>query len=133
MNRFASVLVKVSFDGPDIPEQVLYEIFRPYGRIREITYSGPVPAGSSRFATIHFFHIPSATVARNVLYGVDLPQSSSLTKIRTTYQPAIQTHAIRNWMSSHPKIVLPIIVFLLGTLTYTVRLHPSALCVIDAF
>ena len=40
--------------------------------------------------------------------------------MRTSYQRPIQAHAIRDWLNSHPKIVLPVFVFLLGTLTYTI-------------
>jgi hypothetical protein len=130
MNRYASSLVRVSFEGPDIPERVLYNLFRPYGRIKDIISPQPVPAGSLRSATINFSHVRSAVIARNVLYGASNPQSSSdgdkknFTLIRTNYQKPIQAHVVRDWMSNHPKIMLPILVFLLGSLTYTVR--PSA-------
>jgi hypothetical protein len=35
----------------------------------------------------------------------------------------MKAHVIRNWMRDHPRTVLPIVVFLLGTLTYTVRVR----------
>jgi len=40
--------------------------------------------------------------------------------LRTIYQPPLEVHVIRDWVSGHPRIVLPVLVFLLGTLTYTV-------------
>lgn len=121
MNRFASPIVKVIYDGPDVQEQKLFETFRPYGRIKDIVVPTIVPAGAPRAATITFHKMHSATTARNVLYGVDLQsQPTATTRIRTVYQKPIQVHAIRDWMSSHPKIMLPLLVFLLGTLTYTV-------------
>lgn len=127
MNRYASSLVRVSFEGPDISERVLYNLFRPYGRIKDIIPPSPAPAGSLRSATINFSHLRSAVIARNVLYGAKNSQTSgdgdkkNFTLIRTNYQKPIQAHAVRDWMSSHPKIMLPILVFLLGSLTYTVR------------
>ena len=48
-------------------------------------------------------------------------QTQTRTRIRAQYQQPLQVHAFRNWISSHPKITLPVIVFLLGTLTYTVK------------
>ena len=35
-----------------------------------------------------------------------------------SYQSPISKHMIREWMSSHPKIALPLMVFLAGTLSY---------------
>lgn len=122
MRRFASPIVKVMFDGPDVKEQELYDTFRPYGRIKDIVFPATVPSGQPRYATITFQHLHSAAIARNVLYGLNIPTSS--TRIRTVYQQPIQAHAVRDWMSSHPKIVLPLLVFLLGSLSYAV----SGLC-----
>ena len=55
--------------------------------------------------------------------GLDFPADSGtgVTRIRATYQQPIQAHAIRDYISSHPRIFLPIFIFLLGSLTYTVR------------
>ncbi len=36
------------------------------------------------------------------------------------YEDPIQGHAVRDWLSSHPRIVLPVLLTLLGTLTYTI-------------
>ncbi|CAA7267988.1 unnamed protein product [Cyclocybe aegerita] len=124
MNRFASTIVKFTFDGPDIQEQSLYELCRPYGKINDITPPSVIPAGVPRSATVTFHRIHSATIARNVIHGLAVPSQSSnspiVTRIRAQYQRPLETHAIRNWMSSHPKIMLPIIVFLLGSITYTI-------------
>lgn len=90
-----------------------------------MTPSGPVAAGIPRSTSVIFQQTHSATIVRNVIHGLEFPLESSSTpaktRLRTQYQQPLQAHAIRNWMSSHPKIMLPIIVFLLGTLTYTVR------------
>jgi hypothetical protein len=49
------------------------------------------------------------------------------TRLRTAYQPPVQAHAIRDWLGKHPRIVAPVALFLLGSLTYTVR-HPRRVC-----
>ncbi|KAF8906048.1 RNA12 protein-domain-containing protein [Gymnopilus junonius] len=124
LNRYASAILKVAFDGPDIQEQSLYEICRPYGRIRDLSSPVPVPAGTLRSSYVTFQHVHSATVARNVIHGIDVasgPDSApAKTRIRTQYEAPIESHVVSNWMSSHPKVVLPILIFLLGTLTYTI-------------
>jgi hypothetical protein len=138
MNRFASPIVKIAFEGPDVQEETLYQIFRvrentscsllssyscfqPYGQIQDINNPTPVPAGSFRSSVITFRRLRSATIARNVMHRLKLPSTGTAsTLLRTAYEMPIEAHAIRDWMSGHPKIVLPVLVFLLGTLTYTV-------------
>ncbi|KAK0502922.1 RNA12 protein-domain-containing protein [Armillaria luteobubalina] len=97
MYHFASPIVKVAFEGPDVHQETLYKLLRPYGRIRDITDPIPVPAGSSRFSTVSFQKIRSAAIARNVLHGFEMSSGNTVTRI-----------------------VLPVVVFLLGTLTYTI-------------
>ena len=143
MNRFASQILKITFEGPDVPEQLLYELCRvcfthfslpnqnliiskqPYGRITDIAMPSTVPAGTSRSATVTYQRIYSTTIARNVIHGFDLSSPSSSvspikTRLRAGYQQPTQVHVIRDWMSSHPKTMLPLLLFLLGTITYTV-------------
>lgn len=64
---------------------------------------------------MHGFNVPSAFA------GGPHVDNERKTRLRMGYQQPIQAHVIRDWMSSHPKIMLPLLVFLLGTLTYTVR------------
>jgi hypothetical protein len=76
MNRFPSNRLRVEFDGPDVSQEVLYELFRPYGRLADITPPAPVPAGTLRYAVIHYGRLRSAAVAINTVcaevFGVDL-------------------------------------------------------------
>lgn len=51
---------------------------------------------------------------------------STLTRLITAYERPIKPNLIRNWLASHPRIVIPILVFLLGTLTYTVRVSNNS-------
>jgi hypothetical protein len=36
------------------------------------------------------------------------------------YEQPLKENAIRNWITSHPRIVLPVLALFIGTLTYTV-------------
>ncbi|KAF9452822.1 hypothetical protein P691DRAFT_771933 [Macrolepiota fuliginosa MF-IS2] len=116
LSRFASPILKVTFEGPDIHEEKLYKLLRPYGHIHDLSAPVPVPAGTSRSATLSYTRPRSAVIARNVLHGLKVDD----TVIRLNYQKPIQAHAVRDWMGSHPRIMLPLIVFLLGSLTYTI-------------
>lgn len=43
-----------------------------------------------------------------------------LSRLRLFYERPLKAHALRDWISSHPRLVLPVIAFLIGTLSYTV-------------
>ncbi|OAX43831.1 hypothetical protein K503DRAFT_789293 [Rhizopogon vinicolor AM-OR11-026] len=120
MYRYPSRIIKLSFEGPDVPEEVLYSLFRPCGRIHDLTAPTPVPAGTLRSSDILFHRVRAATIARNTLHGYIFSHNGAKTRLRTVYQRPIQAHVIRDWLTSHPRIVLPILFFLLGTLTYTI-------------
>lgn len=109
--------------------------FQPYGRIVDVTEPTPVPSGVLRSATVSFYRISSAAIAHNVLHGIYVPSGLSTsgdpsspttqkTRLRTSYESPIKGHVIRDWISKHPKTFLPVLLFLLGTLTYTVILDP---------
>ncbi|EIW85363.1 hypothetical protein CONPUDRAFT_135128 [Coniophora puteana RWD-64-598 SS2] len=120
MNRFPSNVLKVDFEGPDVQQEDLYDIFRPYGRITDIVPPTPVPAGAFRSASITFRRVRSAVAARNVMHGHQYSDGKSMTRLHTLYIPPLHAHAVRDWLTSHPRIVLPVILFFLGTLTYTI-------------
>ncbi|KAF4578617.1 mitochondrial escape protein 2 [Pleurotus pulmonarius] len=128
MNRFAFSMLRVTFEGPDVPEQTLYQLFRPYGRIQDLTMPTTVPAGTPRSSVITFSRIRPAAIARNVVHGLEIASTpgadnagkGTRTRLRIAYQKPIRAHVIRDWTANHPRIVIPVIVFLLGSITYTV-------------
>ncbi|KZT57165.1 hypothetical protein CALCODRAFT_542165 [Calocera cornea HHB12733] len=131
--RFPSPQLKVEFDGPDVDHESLYDILRPYGRIADITTPVPVPAGTLRSSIVRFTATRSAAIARNCLHGVAvaphahdlgaihaIPPDGKLTRLRIVYEKALKDHLIMDWITNHPRIVLPVAAFLLATLTYTI-------------
>ena len=68
-------------------------------------------------------------MARNVIHGVQIDN----TRLRTSFVPPVQGHIIRDWVAKHPRIVIPVIVFFLGTLTYTVRGIPRRMFLLPTF
>ena len=150
MNRFASNRLRVEFDGPDVSQEMLYTLFRPYGRVADIQPPSPVPAGSLRYAVVSYSGLSPSTTAINCvrdevprfyktddqLHGFSTPTNtadytlrasgqspstpSPLSRLRIYYERPLKAHAIRDWISAHPRIALPVIAFLIGTLSYTV-------------
>ena len=79
------------------------------------------PPGTPRFVNVSFRSIRSATIARNVMHNHSFTMNGTTTKLKTGYAQLIQAHVVRSWIANHPRIVLPVVVFLLGSLTYAVR------------
>ncbi|ORY30013.1 RNA12 protein-domain-containing protein [Naematelia encephala] len=135
MNRFPSNRLRVEFDGPDVSQEMLYLLFRPYGRVADIQPPTPVPAGSLRFASVSFSKISPAAAAINCLHGYNTPTNTAdftlrvagfdasspitLSRLRLYYERPLKAHAVRDWISAHPRIALPVLAFLIGTLSYT--------------
>ena len=61
---------------------------------------------------------PSAPLAPPTPPPAANAAAAVLTRMSFSYQSPISKHMIRDWMSSHPKIALPLVVFLVGTLSY---------------
>ncbi|KAI0362726.1 exonuclease [Trametes cingulata] len=120
LHRYAMPILKVSFDGPDVPEETLYGLLRPYGVINDIIPPSPAPAGILRSSTVTFRSLRSATTARNTLHAAKIPSGQAITVLRTSYQQPLSAHAIRDYVTNHPRIFLPILFFLLGTVTYAI-------------
>ncbi|KAJ7697118.1 RNA12 protein-domain-containing protein [Mycena olivaceomarginata] len=115
--------LRVCFDGPDIGEERLYELMRPYGEIRDIREPFPVPAGSHRWASVVFSRMRSASVARNAVHGLEVwaPGAASPTTLCIAYaQHLPDGHKVRDWMLKHPRIAFPIIMFILTGISYTI-------------
>ncbi|PHH60698.1 hypothetical protein CDD82_2243 [Ophiocordyceps australis] len=96
-------------------------MFRRYGKIADIM---PQPWDSKetpRHAQIAFSSIRSAIMAHNCLHGFVVPESMGGGKhgtvLRLSYLKRVKPHSIWNWLTSHPRIVIPILAALLAALS----------------
>ncbi|TRM59397.1 RNA12 protein-domain-containing protein [Schizophyllum amplum] len=119
MDRWPSMTLRVEFMGGEVTEEQVFDLFRPYGRIEDI--EAPKTSGKFPALSVEYRRYRGATTARNVLYGheITLPSGGKV-RLRPTYEPAMHPYAVRDWLSKHPRIVLPVALFLLGSLTYAI-------------
>lgn len=108
----------------DLPEESLYTLFRKYGKIADII---PQPADSKvtpRYALLGFPLMRDAIMARNCMHGVvvgeKLGGGLQGTKLRLSYEKRVKAHSIWNWITSHPRIVIPAIAALIAGLSVIV-------------
>ncbi|KAI5481498.1 mitochondrial escape protein 2 [Pseudohyphozyma bogoriensis] len=125
MNRFPNSRIRVEFEGPVIPQEELYDVFRPYGKIHDIV---PQPPGGKEppYADIIYTSMRSSSAARNCLHGALIPSTLPIpnppppTVVRILFADRVRSHQIREWATSHPRIMIPLIVALLGGLSWAV-------------
>ncbi|EGG02361.1 uncharacterized protein MELLADRAFT_91482 [Melampsora larici-populina 98AG31] len=115
MDQFPSRTIQVEVEGTEkFTQESLWHLIRPFGRIKSIELS-TAKEPSLKVARVTLESVRAATVVRNCLHGYRTQEGTSL---RVSYVPSIKAHAVRSWLSSHPKIVLPVLVLLLGGVSY---------------
>ncbi|KAG6302367.1 hypothetical protein E4U45_002829 [Claviceps purpurea] len=143
--RFPSTLVKVEFVPPEpgataeeLSEESLYSMFRRYGKIADIL---PQPFDSKvvpKYAHIEFPRLSDAIMARNCMHGFVVQEAmgggKTGTLLRLSYSRKEKVHSFWNWMTNHPRIVIPILAALLAATsviifdpirTFFIKLHVS--------
>lgn len=101
----------------ELSHETIYGLFRRYGKIAEIS---SLPFDSKtlpRYATIDFMRLRDAVMARSCLHGFVV---NGTTRLRTSYEPRARAHHFWDWLTSHPRIVIPILAALLATITVAV-------------
>lgn len=131
LQRFPSRKLKVEFLPPtpgveaaELTEETLYTLFRTYGKLGDIT---PQPTGSKdlpKYATLNYGNIRDAIMAKNCMHGFTLPESGgggkNGTMLKMVYEQRAKAHIWRDWIFSHPRIVIPILGALLASLAVAV-------------
>jgi hypothetical protein len=128
MLRYPSSILKVEFvpsepgTAPEeLPEEVIYSLFRRYGKIADIK---PQPTDSKvipKYVQLSFPYLRDSVMARNCMHGYVVSEAQGGgkdgTMLRLSYIKRVKAHNIWNWLTSHPRIVFPIIAALLAGLS----------------
>ena len=131
MVRFPSGQLKVEFEpaspggqATELSQETLYSLFRRYGKLADII---PQPPGSKdlpKYATLNFLTIRHAIMARNCMHGYKVLGSEgggeAGTVLKIAYQRREKAHWIRDWFFNHPRIVIPLVAALVGTLAVAI-------------
>ena len=83
----------------------------------------PGPAGALRSSLVTFRQSRASATARNCIHGLSIPGASASTRLSTQYERPLKAHAVRDWITGHPRLVVPVVVFLIGAVTYTVNMN----------
>ncbi|PLB38627.1 putative RNA12 protein [Aspergillus candidus] len=125
--RIPSQRLRVDFlptngDTPGtVTVETLYSLFRRYGKLRNVDVVQPDPKSAPRYAHVEFSRAQPAVVAKSCLHGFTLPGcNSNGTTLRISYARKIKLAAIRDWVFSHPRIIIPLLAALVAAITVTV-------------
>ncbi|KAI0009324.1 RNA12 protein-domain-containing protein [Xylariaceae sp. FL0662B] len=131
LHRFPKSRLRVEFvpknpgeEAVELSQETLYSLFRRYGKITEITSQPWDSKVLPKFAYVDFALVRDAIMARNCLHGYVVPEElgggKSGTKFRMSYERRVKPHRFWDWITSHPRIVIPVVVALLTGLTVAV-------------
>jgi len=129
--RIPNPRVKVEFvptwpgrPAEELSQETLYSLFRRYGKLLDIlpqpTESKDVP----RFAYLTFNTVRHAIRAKNCMHGFVLSAheggGQNGTMLKLSYEQKRKAHYIWDWLVSHPRLVVPILIAFFGTVTVAV-------------
>ena len=110
-----------------LSQEQLYQLFRQYGLLADISFIQTDPKttpGPSKYALLHFANIRRAMMARNCMHGYLVSEAEgggkNGTVLRLTYEKKVKGKWIRDWLFSHPRIVIPVLAAILATVTVSV-------------
>ncbi|KAL2133448.1 hypothetical protein VTI74DRAFT_2334 [Chaetomium olivicolor] len=120
--RVEFVPAKDSEPPAELSQESLYSLFRRYGKIADITSQPPDSKVLPKFAYVDFVLVRDAILARNCMHGFVLQEegSKTATRLRLSYEQRMKPHHIWNWITNHPKIVIPIVAAFLAAFTVAV-------------
>ncbi|KUI60634.1 Mitochondrial escape protein 2 [Cytospora mali] len=111
-------------EAVELSQETLFSIFRKYGKIADII---PQPSDSKvlpKYAHIDFAFVRNAVMAKNCLHGIIVSEKTgggkTGTKLRLSYERIVKGHRIWDWLSNHPRIVVPLVAALLAAITVVI-------------
>ena len=129
--RFPSPRIKVEFlpagsegEAAELSQEQIFALMRRYGKIADIA---SMPADSKalpKFATVTFKMPWYSIMARNCMHGFVVSEEAgggkAGTLLRIHYEQIIKGHYIRDWITNHPRVVIPLLAALAAAVAVAV-------------
>lgn len=113
-----------SADAVELSQEELFQFFRPYGKLSDIIMQPPDSKILPKFAHIDFSTMGKAIMAKNCMHGYLVSQAegggAKGTILRLKYEQKIKPRWIRDWIFSHPRIVIPILAAIIAGITVAI-------------
>jgi RNA12 protein/RNA recognition motif. (a.k.a. RRM, RBD, or RNP domain) len=129
--RVPSSRLKVEFLGSspeavaaELTQETLFSLFRRYGKIADIKAQPSDSKIVPKYAMVDFTRIRFAVMAKNCMHGFKiLPEAGggqSGTILKISFEQKAKTHWLRDWLFSHPRIVVPAVAALVAAVTVAI-------------
>eukprot|EP00898_Chlorokybus_atmophyticus_P006802 jgi/Chlat1/7122/Chrsp57S06735 len=119
--RYPSTRLRAELSGTEsalVGEEGLYALLRPFGRLTQVEL-GTMPKEGPRVATVVFQKPEASVAALNCAHRAFVPGTESC-KVRLSYLPYLRSSIVQDYISKHPRIVVPVFGILLALGTYLV-------------
>lgn len=111
-------------DAVELSQEEIFQFFRPYGKLSDIVMQPPDSKVLPKFAYIDFSTMGKAIMAKNCMHGYLVSQAEGGgvkgTILRLKYEQKIKPRWIRDWLFSHPRIVIPILAAIIAGITVAI-------------
>jgi hypothetical protein len=111
-------------DAAELSQELLYSLFRKYGKLAEISSQPSDSKVLPKYAILDFATLRHAIMARNCMHGFKVLEAEGGgkmgTELRLSFQRKAKTHWIWDWLASHPRVVIPLIAAIVATATVAV-------------
>ncbi|USP80861.1 hypothetical protein yc1106_08135 [Curvularia clavata] len=111
-------------EAVELSQEQLFQFFRPYGKLSDIVMQPPDSKVLPKFAYLDYTGIGKAIMARNCMHGYLVSEAEGGGKkgtiLRLKYEQKIKPRYIRDWIFSHPRIVIPVVAALIAGLVAVV-------------
>jgi len=107
----------------ELSQEQLYSMFRPYGKLAEITSQPSDSKVLPKYALLDFASRKAAIMAKNCLHGFKVHDEiggSALTRLKASYEQRQKTSWLKDWIFNHPRISIPLLAVLAGAFTVAV-------------
>lgn len=125
MARYPQSRLKVEFipkepgsEAVELSQESLFALFRKYGRIADITTQPSDSKVLPKYAMLDFAFTRDSIMARNCMHGLvvseEMGGGKAGTKLRLSYEQKVKAHHLWDWISNHPRIVIPLLAALVA-------------------
>ncbi|KAE8384418.1 RNA12 protein-domain-containing protein [Aspergillus alliaceus] len=108
----------------DLTTETLYSLFRSYGKLKDIEKQSSESKITPRYAYVEFARSKYAVTAKNCMHGFNVPEQEGggkpYTRLKINYERKIKLSMIKDWILSHPRIVIPTLAALIAAITVAI-------------
>ncbi|KAI5247192.1 hypothetical protein E4T43_02249 [Aureobasidium subglaciale] len=108
----------------ELSQEQLYAYFRPYGKLADIISQPSDSKVLPKYANIDFTTVRKAVMAKNCLHGYVVSEAQGGGKLGTVfrigYEKKQKARWFIDWLTSHPRIVIPAVAALVAGITVAV-------------